>query len=146
MDARDWTRASLALSLVLSGLLGTFITQRAYAVPSFGRQTGLACEACHTAFPELTPFGRRFKLNGYVLDNLPQERHTSVLLPQLHLDVELLIDDVSAGVLRVDAREWCPALALEESSNTLFPLLPGGMTSHDSPADTGALPPAPRAL
>jgi hypothetical protein len=44
----------------------------AHAVPSFARQTGMACEACHTAFPELTPFGRRFKLNGYVLDNMPQ--------------------------------------------------------------------------
>ena len=44
----------------------------AQAVPSFARQTGLACEACHTVFPELTPFGRRFKLNGYTIDNLPQ--------------------------------------------------------------------------
>lgn len=72
MEAKKWTRALLALTLVLSGLAGTFATRPAYAVPSFGRQTGLACEACHTAFPELTTFGRRFKLNGYVLDNLPQ--------------------------------------------------------------------------
>lgn len=44
----------------------------AQAVPSFARQTGFACEACHTVFPELTPFGRRFKMNGYTIDNLPQ--------------------------------------------------------------------------
>ncbi|HMA31931.1 MAG TPA: cytochrome C, partial [Casimicrobiaceae bacterium] len=44
----------------------------AQAVPSFARQTGFACEACHTVFPELTPYGRRFKLNGYTVDNLPQ--------------------------------------------------------------------------
>lgn len=44
----------------------------AHAVPSFARQTGFACEACHTVFPELTPFGRRFKLNAYTIDNLPQ--------------------------------------------------------------------------
>jgi len=25
-----------------------------------------SCTACHTVFPELTPFGRAFKLNGYV--------------------------------------------------------------------------------
>jgi hypothetical protein len=37
----------------------------ASAVPSFARQTGQPCAACHTAFPELTPFGRRFKLGGY---------------------------------------------------------------------------------
>ena len=43
-----------------------------FAVPSFARQTGLACEGCHTVFPELTPFGRTFKLNGYLIDNLPQ--------------------------------------------------------------------------
>ena len=37
------------------------------AVPSFARQTGMNCVACHTSFPELTPFGREFKLNGYTL-------------------------------------------------------------------------------
>ena len=72
MDTRKWTRVLFALAAILSSLIGMFAAQPAYAVPSFGRQTGLACEACHTAFPELTPFGRRFKLNGYVLDNLPQ--------------------------------------------------------------------------
>jgi hypothetical protein len=44
----------------------------AQAVPSFARQTGMACAACHTVYPELTPFGREFKLNGYVIDNLKQ--------------------------------------------------------------------------
>jgi hypothetical protein len=39
----------------------------AQAVPSFARQTGLPCEQCHTAFPELTPFGRQFKAEGYTL-------------------------------------------------------------------------------
>ena len=43
----------------------------AQAVASFARQTGLACEACHTVPPELTPFGRRFKLNGYTLTTRP---------------------------------------------------------------------------
>jgi hypothetical protein len=37
----------------------------AAALPSYARQTGLACGACHTAFPQLTPTGRRFKLLGY---------------------------------------------------------------------------------
>ena len=39
----------------------------ASAVPSFARQTGLSCYACHTVFPELTPAGRDFKLEGYVM-------------------------------------------------------------------------------
>jgi len=49
----------------------------AQAVPSFARQTGMACEACHTVFPELTHFGRVFKASGYVLDNLKQVRDVS---------------------------------------------------------------------
>lgn len=36
------------------------------AVPSYARQTGLACSACHYTPPELNPAGRRFKLLGYV--------------------------------------------------------------------------------
>jgi hypothetical protein len=40
------------------------------SIPSFSRQTGLACSACHTAFPMLTAFGRQFKLNGYTLTGL----------------------------------------------------------------------------
>ena len=39
----------------------------AHATASFSRQTGMACNTCHTSFPELTPFGRDFKLNGYTL-------------------------------------------------------------------------------
>ena len=39
-------------------------------VPAFSRQTGLACSSCHYHFPQLTPFGRLFKLNGYTLTGL----------------------------------------------------------------------------
>jgi hypothetical protein len=44
---------------------------RASAVPSFARQTGLACSSCHINPPELTPLGRRFKLNGYTMTGIP---------------------------------------------------------------------------
>jgi hypothetical protein len=42
---------------------------RAYAVPAFATQTGQPCATCHIgAFgPQLTPFGREFKLGGYAL-------------------------------------------------------------------------------
>jgi hypothetical protein len=43
--------------------------QKAHATASFSRQTGMACSVCHTTFPELTEFGRQFKLNGYTLTN-----------------------------------------------------------------------------
>ena len=49
-------------------------TPTAFAVPSFARQTGMACEACHTVYPELTHFGRVFKASGYLLANLKQVR------------------------------------------------------------------------
>ncbi len=42
----------------------------ASAVPSFARQTGLACSACHIDPPELTPLGRQFKLNGYTMTGI----------------------------------------------------------------------------
>ena len=63
-----WTGcgALLAIALLCS------MAAPSRAVPSFARQTGMACAACHTVFPELTPFGREFKLNGYVLDNMKQ--------------------------------------------------------------------------
>jgi hypothetical protein len=56
----------------LTLLLFVGLSSPSSAVPSFARQTGMACAACHTVFPELTPFGREFKLNGYVLDNIKQ--------------------------------------------------------------------------
>ncbi|MCX5870171.1 MAG: cytochrome C [Deltaproteobacteria bacterium] len=49
-------------------------SNNAHAVPSFGRQTGMSCNACHTVFPELTPFGRVFKLGGYVFSNKSQSK------------------------------------------------------------------------
>ena len=41
----------------------------AKALPSYARQTGQPCAACHTAYPELTPFGRRFKIGGYTMQS-----------------------------------------------------------------------------
>lgn len=52
----------LLLAALVTGMSGT-----AQAVPSFGRQTGMECSACRTIFPQLTTFGREFKLGGYVI-------------------------------------------------------------------------------
>jgi hypothetical protein len=54
---------ALALAVLAAGIMLTPGT--ASALPSFARQTGQPCATCHTAFPELTPFGRQFKLGGY---------------------------------------------------------------------------------
>lgn len=68
---RLMTRFQLGVAVAAVGVL---LAPAAQAVPSFARQTGMACAACHTVFPELTHFGRVFKANGYVLDNLKQVR------------------------------------------------------------------------
>ena len=43
----------------------------ASAVPSYARQTGYPCKACHLMPPELTALGRAFKLNGYTMAGKP---------------------------------------------------------------------------
>lgn len=50
---------------------------RALAIPSFARQTGMSCSACHTVFPELTSYGRLFKLNGYTTTNTDELKDSS---------------------------------------------------------------------
>ena len=62
-----------AISARVGSALGFAVTiaflaaKPAEAVPSFARQTGQACTACHVgAFgPQLTDYGREFKLHGY---------------------------------------------------------------------------------
>lgn len=62
--ARYWIAFGAAFALLIVAL-----PQSGMAVPAFARQTGMACVACHVNFPELTPFGRFFKLTGYTLSN-----------------------------------------------------------------------------
>jgi hypothetical protein len=57
----------MRVAIVLPVLLGA---EYAHAVPSFARQTGLSCNVCHSNPPELTAFGRNFKLKGYVLTDM----------------------------------------------------------------------------
>ncbi|MBL8454114.1 MAG: hypothetical protein JNK97_15345, partial [Zoogloea sp.] len=54
---------TLALGLV--GLVAGLPS--AHAVPSFARQTGQDCAACHVGAygPQLTPYGVKFKIGGY---------------------------------------------------------------------------------
>lgn len=57
------------LFVMVAASLGT----PARAVPSFAQQTGQPCQACHVGGfgPQLTPFGRAFKLGGYTLRSGP---------------------------------------------------------------------------
>jgi hypothetical protein len=56
--------AAVAVTVLL--FVAALNPPKAEAVPSYARQTGLACSGCHYTPPELNPAGRRFKLLGYV--------------------------------------------------------------------------------
>src|SRR5450755_1244688 len=98
MTYSRWTQIERCSWRVLALFLVCGSATPSLAVPSFARQTGMACAACHTVFPELTPFGREFKLNGYVLDNIKQitgidtsARQTLAInsLPPISMNVEI---------------------------------------------------------
>ena len=88
-------------------------------VPSFSRQTKLSCAMCHNGFPQLTAFGRLFKLNGYTLTGLPTiteqvdstKRKTLELSPIAPLSVMAIVSNTTMG----------KALAGTQGSTTQFP-------------------------
>lgn len=55
--------------LFAAGALTAAYSAEANAVPAFAVQTGQPCSACHIGGfgPQLTPFGRTFKLEGYTM-------------------------------------------------------------------------------
>jgi len=57
--------SAFAAVVAAAAALLTVSAGPAEALPSYARQTGQPCATCHTAFPELTPYGRRFKIGGY---------------------------------------------------------------------------------
>jgi hypothetical protein len=63
-----WPRLRWFCMPVLAALLAV-LSQTADALPLFARQTGQNCVACHAGgqFPELTPYGRLFKMTGYTI-------------------------------------------------------------------------------
>jgi hypothetical protein len=107
--------AAPAMLLILAG--------HAEALPAFAGQTGQTCQTCHVGGfgPQLTPYGRLFKLNGYTMRSGP-------------INVPLAVMAV-ASYLRTDKDQPPPSpphfgandnLALDQVS--LF--LAGGLGSH----------------
>jgi hypothetical protein len=88
------------LLLMATPLLVLLSGQRAQAVPSFARQTGLSCNVCHSNPPELTAFGRNFKLKGYVLTDMsPSDKvgnsKTLLLSKYIPLSAMILLSNTS---------------------------------------------------
>ena len=122
MQCVTWKRTAWSLPILLSVGLAA---PAAHAVPSFARQTGMACEACHTVFPELTHFGRMFKANAYTLDNLKQVRDIDATkqemlalatLPPLSVMVQ-----ISESWLNSPLPDGTGAPARSQTSTTGFP-------------------------
>jgi hypothetical protein len=79
-------------------LLVAFSSKDCRAVPSFARQTGLSCTVCHTEWPQLTPFGRAFKLDGFTFSKESPSGHWyPPLAGMLQLSYTTL--DSNSGVL-----------------------------------------------
>jgi hypothetical protein len=67
VDVRS-ARACLRLLALMAGLLIAFtVGGPARALPAFAAQTGQPCQMCHVGGfgPQLTPYGRNFKIGGY---------------------------------------------------------------------------------
>ena len=70
--AKHIGRSFLKIAALASGVIATLamlVPLDAQALPAFARQTGQNCVACHAGgqFPELTPYGRMFKMTGYTI-------------------------------------------------------------------------------
>lgn len=88
----------VAVTLLLSAHAG--------ALPSFARQTGQPCSSCHTVIPELTAFGRQFKLRGYAMSTgLQEQKAFPYFLP---LSASLIVSRTSVSTEAADPPEDFP--------------------------------------
>src|SRR5437868_5254264 len=70
---REFVRIGPPAVVLLGLILAMFGGGSARAVPAFAAQTGQPCQMCHVGGfgPQLTPYGRNFKLGGYTLRKTP---------------------------------------------------------------------------
>src|SRR5579859_7154962 len=104
------------------------------AVPSYARQTGLACSGCHYTPPELNPAGRRFKLTGYVdkadetkIINADGSKKTAALQLLASLPLSVMLDASFTSIKS--------PVPTTQNGNVEFPqdislFLSGAWTSH----------------
>lgn len=65
--SKQFARGFIFCVIAIATVIAAAVPRGARAVPAYARQTGQACVACHVSFPELTPYGRNFKLSGYTI-------------------------------------------------------------------------------
>ena len=97
MLRRLQTIAAVGAICLLAGFLTIEFAPPANALPSYARQTGQPCGTCHTDFAGLTPYGRRFKIDGYTAGGGP---YRPTLFPSS--------DDSAKG----DQKAWVPPISM----------------------------------
>src|SRR5271168_750925 len=109
--------AAVAFVAVAAGFLTFGFAPSARALPSFARQTGQPCGTCHTDFPALTPYGRRFKLLGYTAGG--GEFRTTPFSSQAGKDARAELDKLRGYVKALDPpaagdgdKEYVPPISM----------------------------------
>ncbi|MDH5785122.1 MAG: hypothetical protein OEZ16_05855 [Chromatiales bacterium] len=133
------------VSFVLT--IGTLsLPQVSQAVPSFARQTGMACISCHSMnFPALNSFGRTFRSQGYVMRgaaplvegddlSLPADLKTS-LITKLRYE---LGESVDGGRGEVQWPDEAALLIGGRAAENIGFLLEAGLGPQAGHADTGS--------
>jgi hypothetical protein len=106
----------------------------ALAVPSYARQTGLACSGCHYTPPELNPAGRQFKLTGYV-DRGDETKTIKADSGKRHAALDLLASLPLSVMLETSFTSTKSPLPATQNGSFEFPqdislFLSGAWTSH----------------
>jgi hypothetical protein len=109
--------AAVAFFVGLTGFLTIGFAPPAQALPSFARQTGQPCGTCHTDFPALTPYGRRFKLLGYTPGG--GEFRTTPFSSQAGIDARAELDKLRGYAKAIEApaptdgnKEYVPPISM----------------------------------
>jgi hypothetical protein len=123
--------AILALFMLLVSVVNPPVAE---AVPSYARQTGLACNACHYTPPELNPAGRRFKLLGYV-DKADDTKTVQSESGKSHAALDLLATLPLSAMLEASYTQTNKAVPATQNGTLEFPqdvslFLSGAWTSH----------------
>jgi hypothetical protein len=121
------------LLLSLSALfMGFIVVPQAAAVPSYARQTGLACNGCHYTPPELNRAGRMFKLMGYI----DKVRNAEVTAPEdkKHAGLDLLATlPLSAWFETSFTNTRAPQPKLKTATSNFPRIFPCSLPAHGPP-------------
>ncbi len=134
MDLPRRVSLSFAFVIVVLLLVAALNPPRALAVPSYARQTGLACSGCHYTPPELNPAGRRFKLLGYV-DRGDQTKTVTSEGKKTHAALDLLASLPLSVMLETSFTATKSPVPTTQNGNFEFPqdislFLAGAWTSN----------------